>query len=83
MLCGAVRQGSAGSSSGETTDVGRTWATVAAAGLPSGVSIVTLTGTTSAIAVIGLSGCLGFVPNCWTSAYLVETTDDGRTWTAV
>ena len=65
----------------ETTDGGRTWATVRAKGLPSGVSIVTLTGTTSASAVIGLVGCMGFVPDCWTSAYLVATTDAGKTWT--
>jgi photosystem II stability/assembly factor-like uncharacterized protein len=67
----------------ETADEGRTWTSVAAASLPSGVSILVLTSATSATALIGLIGCQGFVPNCWTSAYLVDTTDGGRTWTAV
>jgi len=67
----------------ETADGGRTWTTVTAAGLPSGVSIMTLTSLTSATALIGLSGCPGFVPSCWTSAYVVATTDGGRTWSAV
>jgi photosystem II stability/assembly factor-like uncharacterized protein len=66
----------------ETADGGRTWTTVTAAGLPNGVSIITLTGPTSATALIGLSGCPGFVPSCWTSAYVVATTDGGRTWSA-
>ena len=67
----------------ETTDGGRTWVTVTAVGLPSGVSIITLTGPASGTALIGLSGCPGFVPSCWTSAYVVATTDGGRTWSAV
>jgi len=67
----------------ETPDGGRTWTTVTAAGLPNGVSIITLTGPTSATALIGLSGCPGFVPSCWTRAYVVATTDGGRTWSAV
>jgi len=52
-------------------------------GIASGVSIVTLTGATSATALIGFSGRLGFVANCWTGAYLVEATDGGKTRHAV
>jgi hypothetical protein len=47
------------------------------------VTIVSLTGPSSATALIGIVGCPGFVPNCWTSAYVVATTDGGRTWSAV
>jgi photosystem II stability/assembly factor-like uncharacterized protein len=67
----------------ETADGGRTWTTITAPGLPTGVEVMTLTGPASATALIGLSGCPGFVPDCWTSAYVVATTDGGRTWRAV
>ena len=66
-----------------TGDRGRTWTSVTAAGLPAGVTIIALTGPSSATALIGLVGCPGFVPNCWTSAYVVATSDGGRTWSAV
>ena len=67
----------------ETRDGGRSWAIVAGDGLPDGVSIVTLTGPSSAVALVGVIGCPGFVPNCWTDAYVVMTSDGGRTWVAV
>ncbi len=67
----------------ETGDRGRTWTSVGAAGLPAGVAIIALTGPASATALIGLVGCPGFVPDCWTSAYVVATSDGGRTWSAV
>jgi photosystem II stability/assembly factor-like uncharacterized protein len=67
----------------ETADGGAKWSTVAAAGLPTGVSMITMTGPTSGTALIGLSGCSGFVANCWERAYMVATTDGGRTWSAV
>jgi photosystem II stability/assembly factor-like uncharacterized protein len=66
-----------------TGDGGRTWTDVIAAGLPSGVSMVALTGQSSATALIGVAGCAGFVANCWTGAYVVATSDGGRTWNAV
>jgi hypothetical protein len=65
----------------ETDDEGRTWTTVAASGLPSGVSRLALTGPASATALIGLAGCPGFQSDCWTRSYLLVTTDGGRTWT--
>jgi hypothetical protein len=74
---------SAGGHIFETGDRGRSWTSINAAGLPVGVTIVTLTGPSSATALIGLAGCPGFVANCWTSAYVVATTDGGRTWSAV
>jgi photosystem II stability/assembly factor-like uncharacterized protein len=74
---------SAGGQIFETGDRGHTWTSVNPAGLPPGVTIVSLTGPSSATALIGIVGCPGFVPNCWTSAYVVATTDGGRTWSAV
>ncbi len=74
---------SAGGQIFETGDRGRTWTSVNPAGLPPGVTIVSLTGPSSATALIGIVGCPGFVPNCWTSAYVVATMDGGRTWSAV
>jgi photosystem II stability/assembly factor-like uncharacterized protein len=74
---------SAGGRIFESGDRGRTWTSASPAGLPSGVTIVSLTGPSSATALIGIVGCPGFVPNCWTSAYVVATTDAGRTWSAV
>lgn len=65
----------------QTTDEGRTWVTVPAAGLPSGVAGMALTGPGSATALIGVTGCPGFVTDCWSRAYLVGTSDGGRTWT--
>jgi photosystem II stability/assembly factor-like uncharacterized protein len=67
----------------ETGDSGRTWKSIDAAGLPAGVTIVSLTGTSSATALVGVVGCPGFVTNCWTGAYVVATSDGGRTWVAV
>jgi len=65
----------------ETTDGGRTWTAVTAAGLPINVSALDLTGPTSATAVIIDSGCAGFKTDCWYRDYLLATTDGGRTWT--
>ena len=64
----------------ETTDEGRTWTTVPATGLPSGVASIDLTGPASATALVGLAGCPGFEKDCWSRAYLVATSDGGRTW---
>lgn len=74
---------SAGGRVFETADGGHIWTSVTATGLPSGVSIVALTGPMSATALIGLYGCTGFVPSCWAHAYVVATTNGGRTWSAV
>ncbi len=65
----------------ETTDGGRTWTAITAAGLPASVGALDLTGPTSATAVIIDSGCAGFKTDCWYRDYLVATTDGGRTWT--
>jgi len=65
----------------ETGDTGRTWTAITPEGLPAGRSRVTLTGPSSAVAVAADSGCAGFKSQCWTSMWLVHTTDGGRTWT--
>ena len=65
----------------ETTDGGRTWTSVTATGLPINVSVLDLTGPTSATAVVVDSGCAGSKTDCRYRNYLVATTDGGRTWT--
>jgi len=65
----------------ETTDGGRTWTSVTQTGLPMNVSVLDLTGPTSATAVVIDSGCSGFKTDCWYRNYLVATTDGGRSWT--
>lgn len=64
----------------ETADGGRTWTSVAQTGLPVNVSVLDLTGPTSATAVVVDSGCAGGKTDCWYRNYLVSTTDGGRTW---
>jgi photosystem II stability/assembly factor-like uncharacterized protein len=71
----------AGNAIEESADGGRTWTAVPAGGLPAGVTSMALTGPNSATAVIGESGCRGFKADCWSSRYLVATTDGCRTWT--
>jgi photosystem II stability/assembly factor-like uncharacterized protein len=65
----------------ETTDGGRTWTSVVQTGLPVNISVLDLTGPTSATAVVIDSGCASNKTNCWYRNYLVATTDGGRTWT--
>jgi len=65
----------------ETTDGGRTWTSVMQTGLPVNVSVLDLTGPTSATAVVIDSGCAGGKTDCLYRNYLVATTDGGRTWT--
>lgn len=65
----------------ESSDGGKTWTAVSATGLPVGAVSIALTGPNSATVVIGESGCNGFKTDCWSSRYLVATTDGGRTWT--
>jgi photosystem II stability/assembly factor-like uncharacterized protein len=65
----------------ETGDVGRTWTAVMPVGLPEGVSSVTLTGPSTAVAVAVDSSCAGFKSGCTTATWIVRTTDGGRTWT--
>jgi photosystem II stability/assembly factor-like uncharacterized protein len=64
----------------ESTDGGKTWTTVAAGGLPAGVTSIHLTGATSATAVVAEAGCDSNKTNCYNRTYLVATTDDGQTW---
>lgn len=64
----------------ESTDGGKTWTTVAAGGLPAGVTSIHLTGATSATAVVAEAGCDSNKTNCYNRTYLVATTDGGHTW---
>jgi hypothetical protein len=67
----------------ETTDGGQTWTSVKPAGLPADFTSfdqLVLTGASSATAVVIYSGPNNAPPG---GAYLVETTDGGRTWTRV
>jgi photosystem II stability/assembly factor-like uncharacterized protein len=65
----------------ETGDAGRTWTAETPVGLRGGVSGVTLTGPSSALAVVVDSSCAGFKSGCTTATWIVRTTDGGRTWT--
>jgi len=64
----------------ESTDGGKTWTTVAAGGLPAGVTSIHLTSATTATAVVAEAGCDSNKTNCYNRTYLVATTDGGQTW---
>jgi photosystem II stability/assembly factor-like uncharacterized protein len=63
-----------------TTDNAQTWTTVNAPSLPPGVSSMSVTSSTDAIAVVSSGGCAQFKRDCTIGTYFIGTTDGGETW---
>jgi photosystem II stability/assembly factor-like uncharacterized protein len=63
----------------QSQDGGLSWSSLTTT-LPAGVSRIHLTGTASAIASLGGSNCTPLRAGCSQGAYLMSTTDGGRTW---
>lgn len=61
----------------KSTDAGATWTTVTTAQSPSPISLIS---RSQAIGIAADSGCRSFKSDCYSYAYLVATTDGGRTW---